>query len=53
MTISLAQDVITYNVKNKSAIYSCSLDAEGTFDASPFSVLFRKAFMLEDYASVV
>ncbi len=44
MAISLAQDVITYNVYNKTAMYTCSLDAEGAFAALPFPVLFRKAY---------
>ncbi len=44
MAISLAQDVITHNIKYKSAMYWYSLDAEGAFDALPFPVLFRKAY---------
>ncbi len=44
MAISLAQDVITHNIKYKSAMHWYSLDAEGAFDALPFPVLFRKAY---------
>ena len=42
MAISLTHDVASYNVK-LSPIFSCSLDAEGAFDAIPHSILFDKA----------
>ena len=41
--ISLAHDVSQYCVGRGSAVYLCSLDAEGAFDAIPFPVLFSKA----------
>jgi len=41
--ISLAHDVSQYCSSRGSAIYMCSLDAEGAFDAIPFPVLFLKA----------
>lgn len=41
--ISLAHDVSQYCVSRGSAVYLCSLDAEGAFDAIPFAVLFSKA----------
>ena len=43
MAISLTTDVISHSVKRGSPIYSCSIDAEGAFDAIPFPVLFQKA----------
>jgi hypothetical protein len=42
MAISLAHDVAAYFNKQGSALFTCSLDAEGAFDAIPHSVLFRK-----------
>ena len=41
--ISLLHDVGTYCVNNGSQMYTCSLDAEGAFDAIPFPVLFAKS----------
>jgi len=41
--ISLAHDVSQYCSSRGSAVYMCSLDAEGAFDAIPFPVLFLKA----------
>ena len=43
MATSLANDVFPYCTKRVSPVYTCSLDAEGTFDAVPHSVLFKKA----------
>lgn len=43
MASSLANDVISYCTKRGSPVYTCSLDAEGAFDAVPHAVLFRKA----------
>ena len=43
MAISLARDVITHCVDNGTAVFACSLDAEGAFDALPHSILFAKA----------
>ena len=38
--ISLLHDVGAYCVNNDSQMYTCSLDAEGAFDAVSFPVLF-------------
>ena len=43
MAIALAHDVITHNTEKGATIYTCSLDAEGAFDAVPHSVLLDKA----------
>ena len=40
---ALVNDVKLYCNSKNSAVYSCSLDAEGAFDAIPHSVLFAKA----------
>jgi len=42
MAAALANDVISYCTSRGSTVYSCSLDAEGAFDAIPHHVLFRK-----------
>ena len=44
MATSLANDVFSYCTKRRSPVYTCSLDAEGAFDAVPHSVLFKKSF---------
>ena len=50
---SFINDVISYaNVDANvggSTVYTYLLDAEGTFDAIPHSVLFKKASVLPDY----
>ena len=40
---ALANDVISYCNKRGSTVYTCSLDAEGAFDAVPHDILFCKA----------
>ena len=40
MATSLANDVIQYCTKRGSPVYTCSLDAEGAFDAVPHAILF-------------
>ena len=35
--------MFSYCTKRGSPVYTCSLDAEGAFDAVPHSVLFKKA----------
>ena len=40
---ALFNDVTTYCNARGSAVYTCSLDAEGAFDAIPHSILFHKA----------
>ena len=40
---ALLNDVTTYCNTRGSAVYTCSLDAEGAFDAIPHSILFYKA----------
>ena len=40
---ALMNDVKLFCNSKNSAVYSCSLDAEGAFDAIPHSVLFAKA----------
>ncbi len=40
---TLLNDVIAYSTTQGSTVYTCSLDAEGAFDAIPHSVLFDKA----------
>jgi hypothetical protein len=43
MAVALTHDVITLCRYEESPVYSCSLDAEGAFDALPHSILLRKA----------
>ena len=43
MATALFHDVISYSTTRGSVVYSCSLDAEGAFDAIPHCVLFDKA----------
>ena len=43
IAVSLASDVIGYCTKRGLPVYTCSLDAEGVFDAIPHNVLFYKA----------
>ena len=40
---ALLNDVTTYCNTRGSAVYTCSLDAEGAFDAIPHSIIFYKA----------
>ena len=50
MATALAHDVFSYCNANGSTVYSCSLDAEGAFDAIPHAILFNKAIgVLPDY----
>jgi hypothetical protein len=41
---TLAHDVISHCIHQKSAVYVCSLDAEGAFDCIPHPVLFRHCY---------
>ena len=51
MAISLAHDVMAYFNDRGSAVYTCSLDAEGAFDAIPRVVIFGKLDgIVPDYA---
>ena len=51
MAISLAHDVMAYFNDRGSAVYTCSLDAEGAFDAIPHVVIFGKLDgIMPDYA---
>ena len=51
MAISLAHDVMAYFNDRGSAVYTCSLDAEGAFDAIPHAVIFGKLDgIVPDYA---
>jgi hypothetical protein len=43
MAAALANDVISHFTSRGSTVYSCSLAAEGAFDAIPHPVLFRKS----------
>ena len=43
MATALLHDVIDYSTTRGSVVYSCSLDAEGAFDAIPDCILFDKA----------
>ena len=43
MASALTNDVISYSTKRGSPVYTCSLDAEGAFDAIPHAILFHKA----------
>ena len=43
MAAALTNDVISFGTSRGSTVYSCSLDAEGAFDAIPHPILFRKA----------
>ena len=43
MATALLHEVISYSTTRGSVVYSCSLDAEGAFDAIPHCVLFDKA----------
>lgn len=43
MATALLHDVASYSTTRGSAVYSCSLDAEGAFDAIPHCILFDKA----------
>ena len=43
MATALLHDVIDYSTTRGGVVYSCSLDAEGAFDAIPHCILFDKA----------
>ena len=43
MATALLHDVIAYSTTHDNVVYSCSLDAEGAFDAIPHCILFDKA----------
>ena len=43
MSTALLHDVISYSTTRGSVVYSCSLDAEGAFDAIPHWILIDKA----------
>ena len=43
MATSMAHDVFSYCTRRGSPVYTCSLDAEGAFDAVPHDILFQKA----------
>ena len=43
MATTLLNDVFTYCKDGGSTVYTCSLDAEGAFDAIPHCILFQKA----------
>ena len=43
MAASLANDVISYCNKRGSAVFTCSLDAEGAFDTVPHNILLYKS----------
>ena len=43
MATALLHDVIAYSTTHGNVVYSCSLDAEGAFDAIPHCILFHKA----------
>ena len=42
MAAALAHDVTHYSTKRGSAVYMCSLDAQGAFDELPHPILFNK-----------
>ena len=44
MATSLANDVFSYFTKRGSPVYTCSLDAEGAFDAVPHCFFLKKSF---------
>ena len=44
IAVSLAHDVISHCVHRGSAVYVCSLDAEGAFDGIPHGILFSRAY---------
>ena len=43
MATTLLRDVISYSTNRGSTVYTCSLDAEGAFDAIPHAILFDRA----------
>ena len=43
MAVSLTHDIISHCISRGSTVYTCSLDAEGAFDAIPHVILFKKA----------
>ena len=43
MATALVNDVVSYTNTRGSTVYTCSLDAEGAFDAIPHCVIFEKA----------
>ena len=54
MAVSLVNDGISYCTERGSPVYTCSLDAQGAFDAIPHAVLFRKAMdVLPDHGWMI
>ena len=54
MAVSLVNDVISYCTERGSPVYTCSLDAQGAFDAITHAVLFRKAMdVLPDHCWMI
>ena len=54
MAVLLVNDVISYCTERGSPVYTCSLDAQGAFDAISHAVLFRKAMdVLRDHCWMV
>ena len=49
MATSLPNYVNTYFTKRGSPVYTCSLDAEGPFDAVPRAILFQNAINVISY----
>ena len=43
MATTLLNDVVAYCKDGGNTVYTCSLDAEGVFDAIPHCILFQKA----------
>ena len=43
MATTLLRGVISYTTNRGSTVYTCSLDAEGAFDAIPHTILFDRA----------
>ena len=43
MATTLLRDVISYSTNRGRAVYTCSLDAEGAFDAIPHVISFNRA----------
>ena len=46
MATALVNDVVSYSNTRGSTVYTCSLDAEGAFDAIPHCVIFEKFSIL-------
>ena len=43
MDASLTHDIISHCISRGFTVYTCSLDAEGAFEAIPHVILFKKA----------